>query len=225
MSVCDSFCFKTPCSIMVVGQSGSGKTCLVERILYHLPRLTDKPLHHIHYVYGANQAKFKDMKERLKSKITFSTQLPDGPEDLLEIFKGKPGLLVIDDYQNEAVDDPRVANLFTKHSHHCDVTCIFIGQSIFPKGKYARTMSTNSHYYMCFYNPRDEVSIKTLLQQAFAENYRYAIDSFRDATAEPLKYMLLDLHPKTPRDQRIKANVLPDEGFTVVYKPGEQASN
>lgn len=109
----------------------------------------------------------------MESKITFSTQLPEGPEDLVNIFKGKPGLLVIDDYQNESLDDLGVANLFTKHSHHCDVTCIFIGQSMFPKGKYARTMSTNSHYYLCFYNERDEVTIKTLLQQAFAENYRY----------------------------------------------------
>ena len=142
------------------------------------------------------------MKERLKSKITFSTQLPDGPEDLLKIFKGKPALLVIDDYQTEAVDDPRVANLFTKHSHHGDVTCIFNGQSIFPKGKYARTKSTNSHYYMCFYNPQTEVSIKTLLQQAFAENYPYAIVSFRDATADTCYSIFIQRHHET-RESRL----------------------
>ena len=83
---------------MVVGGSGSRKTFLVERILYYFSQLTDKPLYHIHYVYGAEQAKFRDMKENLKSKITFSTQLPEGPEDLLKNFKTQPSLLVIDDY-------------------------------------------------------------------------------------------------------------------------------
>ena len=51
----------------------------------------------------------------------------------MKIFNGKPGILVIDEYQYESVDAPRMANLFTKHSHDCNVTRIFIVQSMCPK--------------------------------------------------------------------------------------------
>lgn len=184
---------------------------------HYLPQLTDTPLHHIHYVYGEDQAKFKDMKDKLKSKISLFTQHPEGCKDLVKIVKLNQVCWSLTTTRTS------LQTIFVWPTYSQNIPITAIGQSIFPKGKYARSMSTNSHHYLCFYNPRDEVFIKTPLQQAFAENSCYAIESFRDATAKPFKYMLLDLHPTTPRDKRIKANILPDEGYTVLSKQTESS--
>lgn len=58
MSVCDSICFKAHAVLWLSVKVDPEKTCLVERILYYLPQLTDKPLHHIHYVYGVKNHVF-----------------------------------------------------------------------------------------------------------------------------------------------------------------------
>ena len=51
--------------------------------------------------------------------------------------------------------DGTAANLFTKGWHHRNVSMVFLAQNLFPKNKFARTMSLNAHYIVLFKNPRD----------------------------------------------------------------------
>jgi hypothetical protein len=43
--------------------------------------------------------------------------------------------------------------------------------------------------------------------------------AYRDATADPHGYLLIDLSPSTPERERIKARVFPGEDH-LVYIPG-----
>ena len=56
---------------------------------------------------------------------------------------------------------------FTKHSHHRNITVIYLCQDIFPPGKYAKNISRNAHFAIAFKNPRDQLGLKNLLLQAF----------------------------------------------------------
>jgi len=72
----------------------------------------------------------------------------------MEDFDGRePVLLIVDDLMQET--DQSVANLFTKGSHHRDVSIMFLAQNLFSKNKFARTMSLNAHYMVLFKNTRD----------------------------------------------------------------------
>jgi len=72
----------------------------------------------------------------------------------MEDIDGKePVLLIVDDLMQET--DQSVAILFTKGSHHRGVNIIFLAQNLFPKNKFARTISLNAHYMVLFKNPRD----------------------------------------------------------------------
>ena len=51
------------------------------------------------------------------------------------------------------IADETVANLFTKGSHHRNVSVVFLAQNLLPKNKCARTMSLNAHYIVLFKNP------------------------------------------------------------------------
>jgi len=69
-------------------------------------------------------------------------------------FDGRePVLLIVDDLMQET--DQSVANLFTKGSHHRDVSIMFLAQNLFPQNKFARNMSLNAHYMVLFRNPSE----------------------------------------------------------------------
>jgi len=45
--------------------------------------------------------------------------------------------------------------MFTKISHHRNVSVVYLTQNVFDKNKYARTISLNAHYLVLIKNPRD----------------------------------------------------------------------
>ena len=45
------------------------------------------------------------------------------------------GILVLDDLMNEGSSDKNVLDLFTKDSHHQQITVIYLCQDLFPAGK------------------------------------------------------------------------------------------
>ena len=129
------------------------------------------------------------------------------------------GILVLDDLMNEGSSDKNVLDLFIKDSHHQQITVINLCQDLFPSGKFARTISRNAHYIIAFKNPRDQLSLRNLLQQSFPTQFREVLDTFRKVTNDrPFVYMILDLHPASRDDQRILSHALKDEGFMRCYQ-------
>lgn len=130
----------------------------------------------------------------------------------------KPRLLIIDDLMRETNSD--VVDLFTKGSHHFNISVIYVTQNIFNQGKGRRTISLNAHYIVAFKNPRDRVQIQTLARQVCPDNSRYIQDAYKDATSIPFGYLLFDLKQSTPELWRYRTNIFPDDKpMNVVYIP------
>ena len=66
-------------------------------------------------------------------------------------------LLVIDDLMSET--NSEINELFTKGSHHQNISVIFITQNLFYTEKDTRTMNLNTHYIVLFKNPRDATQV------------------------------------------------------------------
>ena len=79
----------------------------------------------------------------------------------------------------EGGNDKRVLDLFTKHSHHQNVTVLYLCQDMFPPGKFAKSISRNAHYIVSFKNPRDQLGMRNLLLQAFPARWQEVQDTFR----------------------------------------------
>ena len=82
------------------------------------------------------------------------------------------GVLILDDLMREGSDDYRVLDLFTRESHHRGITVVFMTQDMFPKGKHAKSISRNAHYIVAFKNPRDQLGVRILMQQAFSTRFQ-----------------------------------------------------
>src|SRR5712691_6856744 len=112
-----------------------------------------------------------------------------------------------------------VEKIFTRMSHHRNISVIYITQNMFPKNKHARTISLNSHYMVLFKNPRDAGQFSILARQMYpAAGSRFAIEAYKDATSVPFGYLLVDLKPDTDEQYRLRSNIFPDETTSVYIK-------
>jgi hypothetical protein len=110
----------------------------------------------IMYCYGEYQPMFDEFPH-----VTFAEGLPD-----ITQFDGQHRtLLILDDLMNKNSD--AVSELFTRVSHHRNVSVYYISQNIFQKSKHSRTISLNAHYIIMFKNPRDANQIATLSRQMY----------------------------------------------------------
>jgi len=132
----------------------------------------------------------------------------------LNDFDGsEPALLIIDDLMQET--DETVASFFTKGSHHRNVSVVYLAQNLFPKNKFARTISLNAHYMVLFKNPRDATQFANLARQMYPHTSQFAVEAYKDATREPYSYLLIDLRPEQDDDLRLRTNIFPGETHYV----------
>jgi hypothetical protein len=114
--------------------------------------------------------------------------------------------------------DKRLADLFTKGSHHRNLSIIYIVQNIFHEGKEIRNMSLNGHYIVLFKSPRDKQQMFMLARQINPGRVSEFMRSFEDATSRPQGYLILDLKPTTDDQQRLQMNILPGEIAKFIQK-------
>ena len=196
-----------PFTATVAGPTSCGKTAFVLKLIENAQRMIDPPPRKIVYCYGEFQQLFCQYPH-----VHFREGLPATDE-----FDGsEPVLLVIDDLIQET--NETVANLFTKGSHHRNVSVLFLAQNLFPKNKFARTISLNAHYMVLFKNPRDASQFANLARQMYPKKWQFAVEAYKDATREPYSYLLVDLRPEQDEDLRMRANVFPGEQ-QYVYVP------
>lgn len=199
---------KHPFSCTVAGPTCSGKTQFVFRLIKHANQIIDPSPEKIVYCYGEFQSSFSEFPD-----VEFHEGLPD----VGRFDRRYRVLLILDDLMNEA--DQNVCNLFTKLSHHRNVSVVFITQNLFHRNRYVRTMNLNTHYMVLFKNPRDANQVATLARQMYPEKSKFVLEAFKDATKEPYGYLLIDLKPETDEQYRIRANIFPDDDRQYVYVP------
>ena len=206
--------FKTPTSVLIVGPSGCGKTVFVTKLLRNAHLYFENSIPNIHYCYGIWQNRYSQMK---KFGVQFHQGIPTA-EDLSKMFdKTKGGYLVLDDLMAEGGNDQRMSDLFTKDSHHRNITVLYLCQDMFPPGKYAKTISRNAHYIIAFQNARDQLGFKNLLLQAFPSFWQDVLDVYEKETRRPYAYLMLDFHPHSDNNLRVYTDILKEEGLTRAF--------
>lgn len=131
---------------------------------------------------------------------------------------GKSRLLIIDDQMQDCKSD--VAELFTRGSHHFNISVIVLTQNIFFTSPGFRTMSLNSQYIVLFKNPRALDQVNCLARQVAPNNMKFFVESYSDACHKPHSYFLLDMTQQCPDELRFRSSIFPnDDDCTTVYIP------
>jgi len=160
-----------PFTALLAGPTGCSKTRFVFKLIADARVMVDPPPRRIVYCYGQYQQLFCKYP-----RVTFHQGLPN----LNDFDGGESTLLVVDDLMNET--DDSVANLFTKGSHHRNISVVFLVQNLFHKNKHIRTISLNAHYMVLFKNPQDASQLASLARQMYPNRSAFAVEAYRRDT-------------------------------------------
>ena len=182
---------------MLSGPTGCGKTVYVQKFLKYIDSVSNTHFDRIILYYGEWQSGYRD----LGKDIEFREGLPQSND---WVNDRKPKLIIIDGLMREFSSGGVIVNLFTKSSHHNNLSLIFIIQNIFQLGKGQRDISLNAQYFVIFRNLRDRAQIHHLARQVYPENPRFLEEVYWDATSQPYGYLLQDLKQDTPDNCRFR---------------------
>ena len=206
-----------PFTCIVAGCTQSGKTVWVKSLLENAQKTISPRPQRIIWCYGQWQPSYFDMMRTMPG-IEFNQGIPDDIDNADYLDTSQRNLIVLDDLMAQSGKDKRIADLFTKGSHHRNLSIIYIVQNVFHQGKEMRNISLNAHYIVLFKSPRDKQQISMLARQVNPGKVQEFMRSYEDATRRPHGYLMLDLKPTTDDQQRLKTNILPGEIAKFIQK-------
>lgn len=227
--------WKHPWTSIVCGPTGCGKTIFVKTFLRNLTRMADVRFERVLFYYAEWQEAYRQLQydsrvkeeekrgETKKNIIEFREGLPR-PEDYSN-DPLTPKLVIIDDLMRESSSCDVIVDLFTKGSHHKNLSVVLISQNLFHQGRGQRDISLNANYIVVFKNPRDRAQIRHLSRQVSPDDPKFLEEAYYDATTRPHGYLLLDLKQSTPDEYRFRTCIFPDDTTHYVYVPRRSFSS
>ena len=160
------------------------------------------------------------MRRQQLNKLGLNITYPEGLPENYGNAHGEPSPIILDDLLNH-VYSKDVCDLFTKGSHHINISVLLITQNLFHQGTNYRDISLIAKYLVLLKNFRDKNQFLYLACQAYPEDRQGLYDAYRDATRQPHGYLTLDFAQDTDDTLRFRTNIFPDEGPPILYAPGD----
>jgi hypothetical protein len=119
--------FKHPFTCLVSGPAQSGKTHFTVELLKNMKKMITPVPTRVVWCHGQNQKGLN---------LPGFVEIVEGLGALETIEGSEPTLLILDDLMQEAREDRRVSDIFTKGSHHKDLSVIMLVQNMFHQSKF-----------------------------------------------------------------------------------------
>jgi hypothetical protein len=205
--------FHHPFTMIVAGPSLIGKSTLVHKLVCNADSLVWHEDGHsgfdvIFVLYKSFQPLYREMQQQLPVYL-FERSLPTDLNSLLEKTNAKRPLLIIDDGIDQQNQD-LVSDLFTRLSHHLNLSVILITQTIFDSRQPAlRLCHRNAKYLILFPCIRDVHMLRNLIYQMNSDKKKaqQIMTAIEKEFSVPHGYVLLDMHPLTPSALRYKTQI------------------
>jgi hypothetical protein len=215
-----TFQFKHPFGARIVGPTQAGKSHFVIKLLRNVSHYISPPPTKIYWAFGErNEKQMQQIQENSPLPIHFIEGLPN----IEEFTSDENNLLILDDLMSAASKSISISDLFTRASHHRNMSVILILQNLYHQGKSMRDISLNAKYTILFKNPRDKGQIHHLGRQIFPQHPNFLIDAYDQATERPHGYLILDFDQLTPEEQRVITGIFPPE-IPIRFEPKKHAS-
>lgn len=197
---------KHPFNLIISGGTGSGKTDWLARLIHEREKIINTKFERICYHYGI-------FTNRVLYFQKVGIETYPGVPDPQKYFKtnNPPTLLILDDLILET-SEQFLQTLFTKASHHCNISSIFITQHLF--AKQLKVARANTHYFVLMRNPQNLREVRDFGQQIFPKNLTYFFSAYSDSVEPLFGYLFLDLHTQSPPLLKLRTNIFEN---TIIY--------
>ena len=161
-------------------------------------------------------------RQQLPANVRYNEGVPED----FGSANGEPCIVMLDDLLTD-VYSKQMCELFTRGSHHSNISVILITQNLFHQGRFCGDNSLNAHYILALKNVRDKKEFMYLAGHVYPEDSLGLYNAYLNATQEPYGYLLLDLTKSTNDGLRFrKKNIFPNytTPLTVYSNVGDEAS-
>ena len=191
--------------------SGCGKTTLIMDIIKNIDTFTVAPPKKVIYFYKEWQDKFDIMK------VSMGVEFIEDNDNILELVKdlGTSAFVIFDDMLNSS-NLKLVAQIFTVHGRHLNLSLAFLSQRLFNNNEHFRQISQNSDYMCIFKNPRNSLDVRNLANQITPKS-RVLIDIYHRATIKPYSYIFINLTQEAVPQLKFINNLFSSEHVISVY--------
>ena len=202
------FPWKHPFTCLIAGPTGCGKTVFAKRFVNNINQMMDPIPERIIWYYSEYQTVFGTVN---------NTEFIEGLPDIDKLNPYERHLVIIDDQMTE--NNKEIVTLFTKKSHHRNISVMYLVQNLFYQTKEHRNISLNAHYIVLFRNRRDSSQVTRLGKQIFPGKTKWDLgEAYRKATSKPYGYLLVDLKPETKDYLQLRTDIFPGQ-IQRVYIP------
>jgi hypothetical protein len=205
-----SLTFNHPFTCILAGPTQSGKSSWTKKFINDLHIIVHPKIEEVIYCLPGGQPFVNSFPKYVK--------IHEGVPDIENFTDCKKRLIVLDDLMSSAKQN--VVDLFTKGSHHFNISVIFIMQNLFSQKPGQRDISLNAHFIVLLKNPREKNQCNYLARQVYPENPRFIQEAFMDATNKEFGYLLFDLTQQTDDLYRFRTNIFStDFPRNIIYVP------
>ena len=185
-----------------------------------LSPLIQPPPQRILWFFGQWQRLYEKLQKRIPY-IEFVHGIPDHLHSPQFINAGTRNLIILDNLMTEEKCDQRIADLFTKGSHHRNISIVYLTQNVFPQGKSCRYIALNTQYLVLFNNPIDRQQVATLARRIYPSTSVTCMKQFEEATSRPYGYLVVDLKSGTSEQDRLRTNIFESQDQQV-FEPTDE---
>lgn len=136
--------FEHPSTIVLSGPSSSGKTWFTKKLLHYKSEMFSHVPDKVIWCYSEYQQTYQDVKD---------VEFYEGLYDLDKLDTSQHTLIVYDDLADNDSTYKELVKVFTKKSHHRNMSVVFITQNLFTANKFSRTISLNAGYVVLMKSP------------------------------------------------------------------------
>ena len=196
---------KHPFLMLVSGATMSGKTDFVMTLLENARRLIHPPPENIVWFYGEETSTIRQVRSSYDNRIDLVQGIPSSFETYIN--PSKNNLFVFDDLMEEVGNDKNVTTLFTKQSHHRNISVILITQDLYYKGSERKTLFRNAQYLVLFANPLDMSGTYAVASRMMPKRVPLFLKIFEVATSRPYGYLFIDGKQSSPSSARFRSDI------------------
>lgn len=196
----------TPFTMIVAGPSQAGKSSFVINLLSKWENMVNTPLDYIVWCYGQMTKDLEVLKQLYSDKITLVEGVPDDLNKYI-LGKEKHGVVIFDDSQGLICDSQEIADLFTKRSHHENVSAIAIFQNLICEGKHRKTIYRNASYLVLFNTPLDYSLAYSTARKIYPHKSSVFLDIYKKATELPYSFLFIDGKVGSLNEARFRTDI------------------
>lgn len=204
--------FIHPFRLIISAPSSGGKSVFIQNLLRNSDRLISHKIDEIVWFYGQETEFIKNPSNYLNVKINFVEGIPDDFDEYLNPRNNS--LFIFDDLMENL--NKEITKLFTKKSHHQNVSIILTLQDLFFKNPERPILLRNANYLVLFSNPLDLSGIYAIASRIAPKRVKNFLKMFEEAVSRnKYGYLLIDGSQTTPLQARFRTDIF--KHYQTVY--------